>query len=480
MNDHERLIERLRESNGASGCIVDAAEMEPYLWDWRRREKGSALAVVLPPDTAAVAQTMCICHELGIPVFPQGGNTGLCLGAVPAGTGVVISLKRLRNIREIDKASSAIIVEAGLPLAEVHTAAAEIGRTVPLHLGSEGSAQVGGLISTNAGGTGALRYGTMRDLVLGLEVVLANGEIWDGLSVLRKDNTGYDLKHLFIGAEGTLGIITAAALKLVPTLCQRGDAWLALESPDQAIDLMMRFQDAFNTDLQAFELVSKNQIAAVLAHVPGRRCPFDNVPPWSVMVELGSTDPHAPLAARLEELLAVALELGIVEDGVIAQSIADANAFWEVRHSVSEANVHAGYGVTLDTSVPISKISEFIAKADALCASRFPEALPFVVCHLGDGNVHYIPVFEHAWWQAQEDPHSLQNDVLRSFHDLAVACGGSYSAEHGIGRKLRGELARLTPARELDLFHKLKNMLDPHGLMNPGALFEEDTTRVAD
>jgi FAD/FMN-containing dehydrogenase len=471
---HTRLVERLREINGAVGLIVEPAEMEAYLWDWRHRERGDACAVALPASTEAVAQTVRACHDLGVGVFPQGGNTGLCLGAVPSGGGVVLSLARLKQIREIDRASSALIVEAGAPLAQVHCAAEQFGRAFPLHLGSEGTAQIGGLISTNAGGTGALRYGTMRDLVLGLEVVLADGEIWNGLSVLRKDNTGYDLKHLFIGAEGSLGIITAAALKLVPALQTRADAWLALDTPEQAIELLMRFQDNFDTDLQAFELISHNQIAAVLAHIDGRRCPFTPVPPWSVMVELGAADPTAPLAARLEDVLAGALELGLVKDAVIAQSIADANAFWELRHSVSDANKRAGHGVTLDICVPVSKAAVFIADADALCAARFPDAQPIVVCHLGDGNVHYIPMFAHDWWAAQDDATAVTNSVLQAFHDLAAAHGGSYSAEHGIGRKLRGELGRLTAARELDIFHKLKGALDPHGLMNPGVLFEED------
>ncbi len=473
--DRSAFIAALTQINGASGVIVDDCDLAPFLTDWRGRAQGLAVAAVLPSTTTAVSKTVALCRAHRVAVTPQGGNTGLCEAAVPSADGntIVLSMKRLNAIREIDCSGSTLTVEAGAVLTDIHSAAHDIDRIFPLHLGSEGSAQIGGLISTNAGGTGALRYGTMRDLVLGLEVVLPDGAVWNGLSTLRKNNTGYDLKHLFIGAEGTLGVITAASLKLFPALKARADAWLAVENPTAALKLLTIAREEFGPDLQAFELLSRSQVEAVLEHVPARRCPFSEVPGWSVMMELGSPAAHTPLTSRLEATLEGALTSGVVRDGMIAQSGSDANEIWAFRHSVSEANRHAGHGITLDISVPVSAAADFIAAADDACTALYPDARPFVVCHLGDGNVHYIPVFGAAWWRTQSNTGDLQHEVLRTFHDIALAHGGSFSAEHGVGRKLRDELERLTPFPERELFGALKEALDPAGTMNPGALLAD-------
>jgi len=466
------LISRLTTQVGERGILTAASDMAPYLEDWRGRACGTARAVVLPATSHEVAAVVRLCNENGIAVCPQGGNTGLCVAATPVreGNGIVLGLKRLNAIRSIDRASSAITVDGGVVLTTIHEAAATVGRQFPLHLGSEGTAQIGGLISTNAGGTGVLRYGTTRDLVLGLEVVLPNGQIWDGLSILRKDNTGYDLKNLFVGAEGTLGIVTGASLKLVPALRSRADAWLAVPDPDAAIALLGMLQDVFDTNLQAFELLSRSEVQSVIDFVPGRICPFDRTPEWSVMVELGSSDPKAALTDRLEAELAEAMENGVVLNGFIAQNEAQSSDIWLVRHSVSEANKKRGVGLTHDVAVPISQVARFIAEADAMVAENYPDAEPIVVAHLGDGNVHYIVMFDHDRWQQRTDVSLLQVDIMHRLHDIAVGLGGSYSAEHGIGRKLTGELERLTSPVELELFRNIKAMLDPGGLMNPGAV----------
>ncbi len=466
------FISRLTGLVGERGIVTSPAEMAPYLEDWRGREHGRARAIVLPRTTEEVAAVVKLCAETGTAVFPQGGNTSLCVAATPGADadGIVLGLKRMNAIRSLDRASSAMVVDGGVVLSAIHEAAATVGRQFPLHLGSEGTAQIGGLISTNAGGTGVLRYGPTRDLVMGLEVVLADGRVWNGLSTLRKDNTGYDLKNLFIGAEGTLGIITGAALKLAPALRARADAWLSVAGPEEAVTLLGALQDVFDTNLQAFELLSRSEIQSVLDFVPGRHCPFGGAPAWSVMVELGAPDPEAALTARLEETLAEAMEAGTVLDGFIAQNETQSADIWQVRHSVSESNKKRGVGLTHDVSVPVSQVARFIAETDAMVAEHYPSAEPVVVAHMGDGNVHYIVMFDHDWWQDVTDRKALQNDVMHRVHDIAMALGGSYSAEHGIGRKLTAELERLTSPVELDLFHRVKAMLDPDGLMNPGAV----------
>ncbi|MBI1385061.1 MAG: FAD-binding protein [Rhizobiales bacterium] len=469
------LVGELRARLPGAAVVTEASDIEAYCIDWRGRVSGRPVCVVLPSSTAEVAAVVSACAARGVAIHPQGGNTGLCYGAVPAGDrpSVVISLSRMTKIRALDRAGNSMICEAGTVLTKAHEAAASIGRQLPMHLGSEGSAQIGGLISTNAGGTGVLRYGPMRDLVLGLEVVLADGRVWNGLSMLRKDNTGYDLKHLFIGAEGTLGIVTAAALELFPAMKSRGDAWVAVATPADALTLLGRCQDAFDTRIQAFELLSRSEVNIALTNVPGNRIPFAEAPPWSVLIELGDPDGGATLTAMLEDVLSAAAEDGILLDAVIAQSDAQAQSFWRLRHTLSEANKRHGHHHAQDVSVPVAAVPEFLSRADAWLASRFPEAEPVVVSHLGDGNVHYMAMFTREDWARVPDPAAAVDELQTAIHDIAAGFGGSFSAEHGVGRKLVGELARLTDPVELDLLRTVKKSLDPQGIMNPGVIFPE-------
>lgn len=469
------MLDRLRDIVGEKGLIADPGEMAPWLTDWRERRQGKALCVVAPASTAEVAAVMRLCAAEGQPVFPVGGNTGLCYGAVPesgrAGRpGIVLSLRRMNKIRAIDRAGNVATVDAGVVLGDLHAAAAEAGRQFPLHLGSEGSAQIGGLISTNAGGTGVVRYGPMRDLVAGLEVVLADGRVLNDLAALRKDNTGYMLRHLFIGAEGTLGVITGAALRLHPQTPNGAHAWVAVADPAAAVALLTAMQDRAGSAIQAFELVSASQFELVVRHVERIRIPFDAIPAWSVLVELGSEDASTGLDAILEEVLGACLENGIVLDAVVATSQQQAGEFWHVRHSVSEANKKEGIGVVHDVAVRTSDVAGFIAAADVVASARYPQAVPQVVCHLGDGNVHYILMFPRAFWATLGDTEAFALEVEQAVHDVAARFSGTFSAEHGVGRKLTEELERLADPLRYELMRKVKALFDPHELMNPGVL----------
>jgi FAD/FMN-containing dehydrogenase len=476
------VLDRLRAIVGDKGLIADPAEMAPWLSDWRERRKGRALAVVAPASTAEVAAVVRLCAAERQPVFPVGGNTGLCFGAVPESgrsdkPGIVLSLRRMNRIRAIDRASGTATVDAGLVLAELHRAAGEIGRQFPLHLGSEGSAQIGGLISTNAGGTGVVRYGPMRDLVAGLEVVLADGRVLDDLAALRKDNTGYMLRHLFIGAEGTLGIVTGAVLKLHPQTPNTAHAWVAAAEPADAVALLAALQDRAGSYVQAFELVSASQFELVRKHAERARFPFAEIPAWSVLIELGSEDATTALRDILEEVLGAALEKGEALDAVIATSQQQAADFWHIRHSVSEANKKEGVSITHDVAVRSSDVAPFIKAADEVAAKLFPEAYSEVVCHLGDGNVHYILMFTHAFWAALPDPEAFALEVERAIHDVAARFSGTFSAEHGVGRKLTEELRRLADPVRYELMSGVKALFDPHNLMNPGVLLMPEPGR---
>lgn len=471
----DALIDELKRVVPAGAVLTDRAETEPYCVDWRGREHGGVQCVVLPSETAEVAAVVRACAERGVPLFLQGGNTGLCYGTVPSddGAGVILGLRRMSRIRRVDRLDNSLTVEAGAPLAAVHDAAKGVDRQFPLYLGSEGSAQIGGLVSTNAGGTGVIRYGNMRNLVLGLEVVLPDGRVWNGLSTLRKDNTGYDLKQLFVGAEGTLGVVTAAALRLFPLTRSSAHAWVATGSPAQTLELLGHCQDAFDTAIHAFELLSRSEVEIALANVPGNRIPFAEAPTWSVLIELGDADPEAPLVARLERLLERMLEAGTIENAAVAQNETQAKSFWRVRHTLSEANKRHGISHTHDVSVPVSCVPAFIGEADAMLARTFPEAVPVVVSHFGDGNVHYIAMFTHEDWARRNDPDRAIEDLQTSVHDIASRFGGSFSAEHGIGRKLVGELERLTPPPEFELLRRLKHAFDPASQLNPGIMFSQ-------
>ncbi|MBN8495784.1 FAD-binding oxidoreductase [Accumulibacter sp.] len=441
--------------------------MSAYLADWRGRYRGAATCVVRPASTAAVAAVVRACAEAAMPIVPQGGNTGLCGAATPAGDGhaVVVSLTRLNRVRQIDTANNTMTVEAGCVLATLQAAAAQAGRLFPLSLAAEGSCQIGGNLSTNAGGVQVLRYGNARDLTLGLEVVLASGEIWDGLRGLRKDNTGYDLKHLFIGAEGTLGIITAAVLKLFPLPRANATAWLAIASPAAAVRLLADLQARFASTLTACELVSDVALGLVRQHIPGPH-PALSASPWHLLIELSAGGDEGELREALGALLAEALASGTISDAVLAQSGEQARRLWAMRENIGEAQRIDGLSIKHDVSVPISRIPEFVERADQALTEAFPGLRIVAFGHIGDGNLHYNQSQAAAGLNAAFL--AAQPTVNRIVHDLVDELGGSISAEHGIGQLKRDELLRYKSPVEIEMMRAIKRVLDPQGLMNPG------------
>lgn len=466
----EALIQALEQVVGSPGLIQDPEGMQSYLSDWRNAYCGKAALVVRPASTAEVAEVVRLCREAGVALVPQGGNTGLCGGSIPdnSGTQVVLSLTRMTAIRAIDAANETITVEAGVILQRLQEAATEVGRLFPLSLGAEGSCTVGGNLATNAGGTAVLRYGNMRDLTLGLEVVLADGRVWDGLRGLRKDNTGYDLKHLFIGSEGTLGIITAAVLKLFPAVRSLTTAWVALPSPQAAVDLIGRMRTLCGDRLTGFELMSRQSVEFVLQHVAGCNDLFNEVHPWYVLIELSDTLIDANLGQMLEDGLGEALEQGEALDAVVASNEAQVAALWALREGISEAQNHEGPSLKHDISVPVSSIPTFIEVTDRKLKEAFPGVRIVAYGHVGDGNLHYNiskPVgTEDVPFKAHADA------IMRVIYDVTVAFAGSISAEHGLGQAKREAAQHYKAPLELELMRTLKQALDPIGLMNPGKL----------
>lgn len=449
--------------------ILDQAEMAPFLTDWRKRYFGRARAVVQPDTVRDVAAVVRWCAAHRIPIVPQGGNTGLSGGATPDadGNSIVLSLARLRSIRALDPINQSITVEAGCILADVQRMAAEAGRLFPLSLAAEGSCTVGGNLSTNAGGVQVLRYGNARELCLGLEVVTAEGEIWEGLRGLRKDNTGYDLRDLFIGAEGTLGLITAATLKLFPMPAAQLTALVALPDPRTALALLERAQRRLSATLTAFELMSDLCIRLVERHFHGCRLPFSARSPYYVLLECSHPDSEAAARTALEAVLEEASEASLITDAVIAASIAQARALWALRENISEAQGAEGKNIKHDVSVPISRIADFVDAAGAALARTHPGVRPVVFGHLGDGNLHYN-VSPAQGAQDEVAFLGLQDDINRIVHDEVVAQRGSISAEHGLGQLRRDEAARYKSAVEIGLMRRIKLALDPLGIMNPG------------
>ena len=467
------FIESLREIVGSSGFVAEG-DAEPLLTDWRGRYRGKARAIVKPSGTMQVAQVLKLCAEHGICVVPQGGNTGLVGGATPseAADAVVICLTRMTKIRAIDTGNDTVTVEAGCTLQQVQELAASVDRLFPLSLASEGSCQVGGNISTNAGGMAVLRYGNMRALVLGIEAVLPDGRVWDGLRGLRKDNTGYDLKQLFIGAEGTLGVVTAAVLRLFPALHSHATAWVALDSAAAAIEVLARCRAVCGDTLTSFELMSRSQLDVVYEHMPDTRDPLDGQSPWVLLIELADPSNDAPLQTMLENVIGGALEAGLALDAALPASVAQAAALWHLRHIVSEANVRCGISVTHDISLPISQIPQCLAQTEAkLIEAGLVDGARFLyVGHVGDGNIHSIVLFPHAAWARLSDSDARVEAIGKVVNDTAVQHGGSISAEHGIGRAHRAELAHYKSEVEIDMMRAVKHALDPHGRMNPGTL----------
>ena len=456
------LSERLAGVVGAAHVLTDPTDIAPFVTDWRGRYRGAAQCVVRPGNTAEVAAVVKACAEAGVPVVPQGGNTSLCGAATPdaAGRAVVLSLGRLNRIATVDPKNNTISVQAGCTLAAVQDAARAADRLFPLALASEGTCQIGGNLSTNAGGVQVLRYGNTRELTLGLEVVLPNGDIWDGMRGLRKDNTGYDLKQLFIGAEGTLGIITGAVLKLFPLPKRQVTCWLNVISPNATVDLLNSAKTVFDAQLTAFEMVSETALGLVLKNIPDALRPT-GVAPWYVLAEFSEAEP-----AAVEAWLAGRLEAGEVSDGVVAQSETQAKKLWALRENISEAQKIDGISIKHDVSVPVSRIPDFLAAADAALGQVFPGIRIVAFGHVGDGNLHYN--LSQAAAQDNAAFIAAQPEVNRIVHDTVHALNGSISAEHGIGQLKREELLRYKSPVEMALMRSIKQALDPRGLMNPG------------
>jgi FAD/FMN-containing dehydrogenase len=466
------LLDSVRAALGPKAVITDPAEIAPWLNDWRGRYHGAAPAILAPDSREGVSTILALAHTARVPLVPQGGNTGMVGGATPPadGSALILSLRRMNRIRSVSAADGLAIAEAGVILATLHEAAEAQGMRFPLTLGAYGSATIGGLCSTNAGGTQVLRFGTMRSLVAGVEAVLPDGSVHDGLAALKKDNRGYDLNQLLVGAEGTLGIITAATLRLVPAVAARAVAWVGLADPEAALALLRRLE-AGTDSIESFEIIPDETLALVLKHVPGLRAPLDSPQKWHVLVESVTDDPAAAEspAALLERLLAPAIADGQVADAVIAASEAQAESFWRIRHSISEAERTDGPAMQHDISVPVAAMPRFMVEAAAACEARFPGTRASGFGHLGDGNVHFhvrAPRgVEPARWYAEEGP-----VITRFVNDLVVASGGSISAEHGIGQMKLAELERLSSPARMAALRAIKAAFDPHALMNPGKL----------
>lgn len=451
--------------------VITGADAESFLVDWRGRYSGQALAVVRPGSTAEVAAVMAWCSAHRVPVVPQGGNTGLCGGATPdaSGQAIVLSLGRLNSIRSIDTDNDTMVVEAGCILQNIQQAAKEVDRLFPLSLAAEGSCTIGGNLATNAGGTQVLRYGNARDLVLGLEVVLPDGQVMQGLRGLRKDNTGYDLRNLFIGSEGTLGVITAATLKLYPQPVAQCTALVGLADIQSAVALLSVARKGFGPALTGFELIAGDCLQAVTQCFPQQRMPFEGESaglPWYALLELSDAESAEHARERFETIVGQAIEAGLVLDAVIAENIAQSKALWHLRESIPLAEKMLGKSIKHDVSVPVSHMAEFVETTNRAVQSRFPGVQHIIFGHLGDGNLHYN--IARGARRSEEELLALQDQVYQVVHDNVFRFGGSISAEHGVGQLKRDVLSRYKDPVEMALMARIKVALDPLGIMNPG------------
>lgn len=459
------LVDQLRSIVGDPHVLTEAVDTAPYLTDWRGNFTGVAQAIVRPGSTEEVAAVVALCAKTRTPIVPQGGNTGLVGGGIPDSTGsaIIVSLRRMNRIRDIDLTNAAMTVDAGCVLQTIQEAARDQGQFFPLSLAAEGSCTIGGNLSTNAGGTAVLRYGNTRDLVLGIEAVTPDGKIWNGLSTLRKDNTGYDLKHLLMGAEGTLGIVTGVVLKLFPAPTRSCTALVALTRAGDSVTLLKMIRDQLGDRLTGFELMSRVCVDHVIKHFPATAEPFAQQYPWQLLVELTDTMRDSPLDDALAAALAPALESGMAQDAVIATSEAQAAALWTLREQIPEAEKLEGKSVKHDIAVPISRIGEFIEVAGPKLMAAFPAARVICFGHIGDGNLHYNLSFPSA---APTPAQTKQaNDIV---YGLLDTMGGSISAEHGLGQLKRDEITRHKSPVALDMMRAIKRALDPNDIMNPG------------
>ena len=452
---------------GPAGLITEAAAIAPWLNDWRGRVHGQARAILAPNSTEEVAALVKLAAKHGVPLVPQGGNTGMVAGATPPadGSAIILSLRRMNRIRSIDPAARVAVAEAGVILETLHDAVAERGLRFPLTIGSRGSCTVGGLASTNAGGTQVLKFGMMRALVAGVEAVLPDGSVHDGLTGLKKDNRGYSLDQLLIGAEGTLGVVTAAALRLVPAVAERAVAWVGTDDPEKALGLL-RFLEARTGAVEGFELVPGDSLELVLRHIPGTRAPLGGPHAWHVLIETTSPAAGSGLGGETEAMLGQAMAEGLITDAAIAFNEAQADAFWKLRDTISEAERAEGPTLAHDISVAVDAMPAFIMAAKGEVERAFPGAIASAFGHLGDGNVHF-----HVRAGSRADFYERDGEAVTRFvDDLVTAAGGSISAEHGIGQLKRDELARLAPPGRIAALRAIKQALDPAGIMNPGKL----------
>ena len=469
MDAQAQLISAVEQRLGPKAVITEGGDIAPWLIDWRGRVEGRSPAILAPAITQEVATIVRMAAEHRVSLVPQGGNTSMVAGATPPAdsSAVLLSLRRMNRIRSLRPADRVVVAEAGVILANLHERAAEKGLRFPLTLGARGSCTIGGLSSTNAGGTQVLKFGTMRALVAGVEAVLADGTVHDGLSGLKKDNRGYSLDQLLIGAEGTLGVITAVALRLVPAIAARAVAWLGLDSPERALDLL-RWLETRTSTIEGFELVPGDALALVLKHIPGTRAPLAHGHRWNVLIEATTPDSEADIARDLSRLLGEPLDGGMIEDATVATSEAQADALWRIRDSISEAERADGQTLAHDISVAVSDMPRFIVEASEQVKAAFPGTKASAFGHLGDGNVHF-----HVRAASRSSPDWYEKEgpgITRFVHDLVTAAGGSISAEHGIGQLKRDELERLAPPGRIAALRAIKRALDPLGIMNPGKL----------
>lgn len=461
---------RFAEMIGAAHVLTDPEDQAPFLTEWRDLYRGVTPMVLRPGNVQEVSAVVTYAYENGLRIVPQGGNTGLVGGQIPQETGdeIVLSLARLNKIRAVDPAGFTLVAESGAILDSIHEAAEKADRLFPLSLGSQGSCQIGGNISTNAGGTAVLAYGNTRDLVLGLEVVLPTGEIWNGLRTLRKDNTGYDLKQLFIGAEGTLGIVTAAALKLFPRPKKLEAAFAGLPDPHAVLKLFTLAKAHAGPVLTGFEIMPRIGMEFCVKHLAGARDPLETPHAWYVMMELSSGSEAFPVRDLLESILGKAFEQGFVEDAAFAQNLSQVNDFWHIRHGMSEVQKQEGGSIKHDVSVPVALIPEFLEKAMAEVEAFVPGCRPVPFGHIGDGNIHFnisqpVGADKEAYLEKWDEMNAIVHGIVQDF-------GGSISAEHGIGRLKRDLLKEVKAELELDLMRRIKSAFDPKGLLNPGRI----------
>jgi len=458
------IVEQLKEIVGPRGWQSDADELSANLTDWRRAVVGKTPLLVMPSSTDEVSRIVRACAEAHVAIVPQGGNTGMCAGAIPddSGTQVLLSLRRLDRIRNVDADNFSMEVEAGCLLSDIQTAARAAKRYFPLSLGAEGSCQIGGNLATNAGGVNVIRYGTARALALGIEVVLADGSVLSSLRSLRKDTAGYDLKQLFIGSEGTLGIITAATLRLFPEPGETETALVALRASGDAVSLLNELRTALSDRIEAFELVSRRVFGLVEKHIPGAALPFASEYPWYVLIEAATSGE----AGRLQTALVQAAAEDLIVDAVIAKNSAEAARLWRMRHSIAEAERQDGKALKHDISVPVSKMQDFLLRGDELLADIVPQARLVAFGHVGDGNLHYNVVLPRDL--SEEEWGALASRVTIAIYDLVDELGGSFSAEHGVGLLKKSWLRKYRGGEEIALMRLLKSTLDPHNLLNPG------------